>query len=226
MSKKRDGYGWVSMAVLLELFDVERQTFHENIRPKIAPENIRNEGQRGMLFYARGVLDDFVSYKLGQVVNVDEEDAMMEGNSPAQERWRAAKAGMAEIQLAEMLKQVARVDLLKESFAPAIAAMRECGERLIREFGNIAGDVFNTAIDRFEKVLIEQAKRVNGDGDAQSGGADNPGALDGKRHENATDSIKDRVRGGGNNPPDRAPRKPAVQHKAPPRRKAATKRTR
>lgn len=99
-----------------------------------------------------------IAYRLEQAAPVTEDgDPLLAGSdSPALERYRNVKADLAERDLAERDKVLVRSNMIRDALRPAIAAMRGTGDRLVRQFGNEAGDIFNEGVTEFEAA----AKRV------------------------------------------------------------------
>lgn len=69
------------------------------------------------------------------------------GDSPATERYRAAKASIAELDLAEREGSIIRKAVISEVLMPLAGIMRDTGDRLARQFGNPALEVFNEGFE-------------------------------------------------------------------------------
>ena len=71
---------------------------------------------------------------------------------------------MIEMDLAEREKRLVRVEAVTDALQPAIAAMRTTGERLTKQFGNAAAEIYNEGLTEFEaaahRVLDESAGRA------------------------------------------------------------------
>jgi len=74
-------------------------------------------------------------------------------DSPAMERWRAARADWAELDLAERRGQVVSVQLIQEAIKEAFVPLRRFAEQQIKEHGNGTADAWAEAVDLFSKEL-------------------------------------------------------------------------
>lgn len=73
--------------------------------------------------------------------------------SPATERWRAARARREERKDAEEAKQVIRVDVFRTSVTAAMAEIRSFAERQIRQTGERAADDWACTISKVEQAI-------------------------------------------------------------------------
>ena len=84
------------------------------------------------------------------------------GPSEALERYRAARAAIAELDLKEREGRLVPAGVYMPVMAHLAGILRRAGHRLVREFGNGAGEILNEAIDEFERQvpgLLERAER-------------------------------------------------------------------
>lgn len=84
-----------------------------------------------------------------------------DGDSPALEEYRRAKAALARLDLAEREKQLVRVEDVVGPLMEAAAVVRAAGERIGREYGPEAQEVINEAVGEFLSGL----KRAGGEGE-------------------------------------------------------------
>ena len=77
---------------------------------------------------------------------------MRSGESATLERWRLAKAKLAEIELEEKVGTLLILDDVLEWANMMAHVMRGVGERLQRSFGQAAADVLNEGIDDLDRI--------------------------------------------------------------------------
>ena len=91
------------------------------------------------------------------------EDPLLTGGpSEALERYRTARAALAELDVKEREGQLVPVGVYVPAMTHLAGILRRAGHRLVREFGNGAGEILNEAIDEFERQapeLLERAER-------------------------------------------------------------------
>lgn len=172
--------GWLTKQQMAEVLDVSEQHFDRTFRPMAADAAIKTIGKR-LYFHCRKVLDAWCA---GQIAKLRPEapsaDPLLEGpDSPVLDRLRLANAKMAELELAERTNAVVQLDLIRDAMRPALAAMRSAGDRLVRQFGNDAGEIFNEGVGEFEAAaarVLEQryVAGVASDPTDQRGNADPP----------------------------------------------------
>lgn len=84
----------------------------------------------------------------------DSDEALFAGRySPAQERWREAKAEMAEIQLAREKKRVLSREDLRNGLNEISAILRGIGEGLQRQFGPDALQLHDEGLDDAQAAI-------------------------------------------------------------------------
>ena len=82
-----------------------------------------------------------------------EEDPMLGGPvSPALERFREARASIAELDFLKRTGEVIDREQIHEVFSRIANVLRGAGEKLERDFGGDARAVFDTALDEAERV--------------------------------------------------------------------------
>lgn len=77
-------------------------------------------------------------------------------DSPGLERYRLAKAELAELDAAERRKQVVSVERLRALFLRWGPQLRSLGERLQKRFGAEAGKMLNETLDQCEGVIGDE----------------------------------------------------------------------
>jgi hypothetical protein len=149
--KKQPDRGWLARADAASALDVSPQQFDRRYAP-LAPSTARQTIDRRLYFHLRTIIDALVKERVADPVS--EDPLLVGGDSPALERYRAARAGMAEIELTDKQGQTVRLQLIRECIRPGITAMRSCGDSLVRRWGNECGDQFNEAVAAFEHAVL------------------------------------------------------------------------
>jgi hypothetical protein len=165
--------GWYTLDQMEEMFDLTRDGFAKSVRPLIPDDAIRNAGKKGMTIHGRRAINAFAA-------KASSEDPLMEagGDSPSLERYRAARATWVELDLAERSKQLVKIEVVAEALRPSFQILRNMGDRLIRTYGNDAGEVVREALDEYETTAQAAIRRFqNEDGAASNDVADRPGAT-------------------------------------------------
>lgn len=78
---------------------------------------------------------------------------MVGGDSPALERYRAAKADLAELDRDERRMKLIPRDQAEESARMRAQVMRRAGEKLQRRFGVEAQEILDDAIDEATRII-------------------------------------------------------------------------
>lgn len=89
------------------------------------------------------------------------------GSSPALERQRAARASIAELELAQRRRELVPVADLRPALSQISSRLREAGDQLRRQFGPEALDVLIEAVDDCDRVIAET---MDEDGDGRDDG--------------------------------------------------------
>lgn len=86
------------------------------------------------------------------LVLTGEDAALAEGvDSPSLERWRAARADMAELDLHQRQQELVALSDVHELFVLTAQVYRDAGDQLVRQFGNAAGDIIAQALEAAER---------------------------------------------------------------------------
>ncbi len=85
----------------------------------------------------------------------DVDPLLAAGASPALERYRLAKAQLAELDLAQRKGQLVDVAILKNTLGRWAAIWRRVGERMGKRYGTDGTEIFNEALDSCRVVIRE-----------------------------------------------------------------------
>lgn len=96
---------------------------------------------------------DFLSRHRHRLATVDSDEMhMRSGESPTLERWRLAKAKIAEIELEEKLETIILIDSVRDSLITMAHVLRGVSEKLQRQFGQAAADVLNEGFEDLDRT--------------------------------------------------------------------------
>lgn len=147
---------WFTRDQAAELCGFSTRQFDDTARAKAV--GAERGKAKTLRFHGPKIVAGAVAYRLEQGrISVDGDgDPLMTGSdSPNLERYRLGKAQMIELDLAERQKILVRADVLDRALRPAITAMRQTGDRLVRKFGNEAGEIFNEGVSEFEAAALQ-----------------------------------------------------------------------
>lgn len=100
---------------------------------------------------------DFLSRHRHRLLADDPDETLMQsGEGPTLERWRLAKAQLAELDLLERRAQLIDMDGIRAALGILGGVLRGVGEKLQRHFGQGAADIFNDGIDDFQRAVETQ----------------------------------------------------------------------
>ena len=77
----------------------------------------------------------------------------MTGDSPALERFREARARLAELDYDQRCGSLVETEAILSGLLHAMSIIRDCGDRLQRECGPKALEILNEAIDSAEREV-------------------------------------------------------------------------
>ena len=96
---------------------------------------------------------DLLSRHRHRLAAVDTDEILMRsGESPTLERWRLAKAKLAEIELEKKLKTIVLLDSVRDSLITMAHVLRGVGEKLQRHFGQAAADLLNEGFEDLDRT--------------------------------------------------------------------------
>ena len=156
-SATHDEY-WLSVTDLSKAFGMSPQGFRASVLPHI-PDDARRQGPRGLEIFGRAAIETWGDRRaqrkrLETACEVAGGDAMLAaGLSPALERYREARAGLAEVELAERRGVTVNVSKAHAIFTRAAHYFRSTGELLQRTFGPDAVAIFNDGLKEAIRVV-------------------------------------------------------------------------
>jgi len=137
--------GWVTIRAAAELLGKTPSGVRRSFVPLLPPEAIVAEPTPCHL-HAPTLIDALIARAKASILTSDPMAA--EADSPALERWRAAKAELAEYELAEKRETVVPIEAVKDEMTAFSDSLRRFGERLMRRYGPDASRDMNKALDQ------------------------------------------------------------------------------
>lgn len=106
-------------------------------------------------------LAEFLARNHELLSQIASDPLMFGGNSPSIERWRAAKADMAEDERDERRRKLLPLDAVHDIHTRWASRLRKAGEVLARRYGNDAADILRDALiecrDLVEQVINDSS---------------------------------------------------------------------
>ena len=177
--------GWFTRSEMAGFFDVSEQQFDQLYRRQVPPGAERTINRRPY-FHARSLHNALLESERGkapQTAGPDADPLLAGGDSPNLERYRGAKADLAEMDLQERRGTHANLEELDGALMRFAGGIRRAGEVLQRRFGNEASDILNEGIDGAVAAYHAERERLN-DGGGSGGDVprgDGPGDSAGGR---------------------------------------------
>ena len=143
---------WVTRLQAAELAGLQGAQFDRAFR-ELLPDGAEQGRGSSLRFDAVAVVTARVERESRRSAPDPTDDPLLDGSdSPALERYRLARAKLAERDLSERDGETVKVSVLRPVIRPGLTALRSGGDALRRKFGNEAGDIFNEALDAFGKA--------------------------------------------------------------------------
>ncbi|HVM76535.1 MAG TPA: hypothetical protein VMT75_12880 [Candidatus Saccharimonadales bacterium] len=164
---EKEKAGWYTLDEIALVFGMTVQGFRKQVRPLLDAQDIRDAGKKGTRIRARGAIDAYAAGKAkkAEQAAAAKADPMLAGpddKSGGMERYRLARASQEELNLAVMKKELVNIKDLKRWLDLISSQIRGAGERLVRRFGNEAGDMLNEGLDAAEHH-IEMMMKAEGE---------------------------------------------------------------
>jgi hypothetical protein len=163
---------WFDRTDSAALIGVSARHFDEAVRPKLAADAVRGD-RRSLRFHGPAVVAAWVAIKAERAkpAPTDADPLLADGDSPGLERYRNAKADLAEMERDRQRRRIVNVEEIEPALMQLAGVMRNASENLARQFGNDAAGIVNEAVDEWG---VGVAKLFAA---AESGGAGDEGAA-------------------------------------------------
>jgi hypothetical protein len=160
MPQELPGRGWFRRADCADFLGMSLQVFDRDIKPAVPEADRRKVGRevwyRGPAVVAARAAQPAAAKTL-KVVAPGDEDAQLfadaESGSPSLERWRNARARLAEIQVAREEETLCDVGAVRGIWHSVAARLRRAGESLQRRFGLDAWMILDGALVDAEAMV-------------------------------------------------------------------------
>ncbi len=120
--------------------------------PELQPADVK-KNRKPMLIKISAIMEVHVprraAERMRDFVNDPE---MVGGDSVGLERYRLAKAKLAELDLATRMGDLIEVSVFRDGMARWAAVFRRMGERLAKKFGPDAAKIVNAALKECDKI--------------------------------------------------------------------------
>ena len=154
--------GWFDRQTMCDLLDISPQHFARKYVP-LLPTDAIDTVKTKSIFHGRTLLNAWLDERtedaLKNVNPTGEDDPLLLGGgdrSPALERYRSARADIAELDVQERRKVTVHIDLIRRATAFVVSAPKNAVDSLMKRFGNDAGEMVNEAVAE----AVEQIKKV------------------------------------------------------------------
>lgn len=163
MAVRRE-HGWFTKTDCTAFLGVGRAYFDTEIRPRVPADCIRRTGKAAnspLLFLGRAVYEAAASRTTAVVARAadressDGEPMLAGGDSPALERFRLARARIAELDLQERQGSLIPRDKVHDGLGRLATIIRGAGESLQRQFGREAQDILDEALADFDREAAD-----------------------------------------------------------------------
>lgn len=179
MSDDRPGKGWVSVREMAHLWDCTENYVRRELLPFAGADDRQTVGQR-LWLRGRAILDAWSDRRrpgrrgeapqAGPGPNGDE--VLFAGSdSPQLERYRAARADLAEMEVLERQGQLIPTTQVETCLASIRQLWRQHGDVVQRQFGQDAARLHNETLAEIDRVIRERFDGRDGDADETEPGA-------------------------------------------------------
>lgn len=148
--------GWLDKQAAAAALGIKERQFDSRHRRMIGDEHVKLIDRRPF-FFMPAIIEALVTEARDKALldSTGPDGILMTGpDSPELRRFRKLRGDLLEIELNEKTKALVNIALLDAAVRPALAVMRQTGDRLVREFGNAAGEVFNEGASEFEAAMV------------------------------------------------------------------------
>lgn len=143
---------WLNRADMARLFRCTAATFDANERQLAEDADVRRDGRK-TLFNASAIVERAIESARLESIDSEEAELLTGPNTPALERLRAAKAHLAELDLAKRRGELVEIAELRGGLTTIANRLRSCLETLQRSYGDEAADLLREAIDDCEQTF-------------------------------------------------------------------------
>ena len=154
---KTDGNpAWFSLNQMHAAFDITPEGFRKSVRPLIPEADVKSSERGAVRIRCRAAIDAWTARKVEQATEAlrkGNDPLLSGGDSPELERYRKARADLAEMERDERNGSLIPRQQLEPAFVQYASAIRRAGEGLQRRYGNEAAAMLNEALDDAERII-------------------------------------------------------------------------
>jgi hypothetical protein len=153
---------WLNRSQLCKVLAIDPTNFDKSWRPLIPDNAQRREGNR-ILFHVRTVIDAYIDREvekrspappqLPSAFDGDAEGLFLGQPTKWSERCQQLRAEDMELDLDVKRGNLIPREEIAELLARLASVLRPAGEKLQRDFGADAGQVYNEAVDEVERLV-------------------------------------------------------------------------
>ena len=137
------------------LFNVRPEHFDKSYR-EFVPQDLIVKSDRRVLFKphaVKAIVDALLEAEREKFADAGGDPLLAGGDSPGLERYRLAKAELAELDVAERQKQVVNVKDVEQIIGIVAARIRSLGDRMVKRFGKDARKMIDRSLDDAQKEI-------------------------------------------------------------------------
>jgi len=136
--------------MMARCFGTTPQNFRQTILP-LVPASCQKKDGRRLLVFGRGCLEAWYANRLRKEIDRDPMEG--DGESPSIERWRHARADLAELELEAKKGNLVRREEIHKGLVELAARLRQFGETLQRDFGADAHRLLEELLDDYQREV-------------------------------------------------------------------------
>jgi hypothetical protein len=154
--KAKPPKGWSTVATAAEFLDLTPQAIRQTYLPAMADCDVDRK-RTPLTLRVSAVVDLMIQRRLDETKKhqpIQSDDPLLaDGDSPALERYRLAKAKHAELDLEQRKGELIDKEKCRDVLARWGSTIRKMGDRISKRFGIEANQMVSEAIDECESIV-------------------------------------------------------------------------
>ena len=149
---------WLSHHTVARLCGLSTSQFNRSIRPLVTDPSAERKRGRAVVLRARDYVRAWCEHKIAEARLPADGDELLAADgtdSPALERYRAARAGLAELELHERVGRLIPRDEYRAAGTRLSSHIQAAGMDLQVKFGPEAHQILEERLDEFDRDLDE-----------------------------------------------------------------------
>lgn len=157
--RKTTERGWATVSSAAAFLGVTPQSIRQTYFPCLRDVDIRRSANP-IVFRVAALIEVMVEKRVAERTAITpqapaDELLLEDGDSPALERYRLAKAKLAELDLETRKGQLIERDKARDIFSRWAVLVRRMGERLAKQFGPDAAATVNETLESCRAAVVE-----------------------------------------------------------------------